>query len=71
MKRNNITLDSETKRFIQIKPPEKLPPVELTLEDKARVLEEFRQIFKREPDPEEIEELFIEELKLKNNIGSN
>lgn len=66
-----VIFDLVTKRFTQIDPPEKPPKVELTLEDKKRVIAEFRAIFNREPDQEEIEELFIEERKLKNNSGSN
>lgn len=43
----------------------KVPEVVLTEEDKRRVIEEFRDIMKREPTKAEIYELFLEDLKLK------
>lgn len=71
MRRNSVTLDPITKKFTQLDPPEKQPKVELTKEDKERVVKDFVEIMGRKPDQEEIEELFIEERKLKNNSGSN
>ena len=65
---SNVTLDPITKTFIQLNDPpkpEKQPKVELTEDDKKRVLGEFRRIFNREPDPDELEELYIEERKVK------
>jgi len=61
----NVLFDPMTKRFIQVKPAEKPPPIVLTLDDKERLIKEFRGIFNREPDGEEIEVLLTEELKLK------
>lgn len=48
----------------RVKKP-KLPEVELTEEDKRRLIEEFREIFKRQPTKAEIYELFLEETKLR------
>jgi len=69
IRKNSITFDRATKTFTQLDPPEKPVKVELTVEDKKRVIEEFRGLFNREPDEEEKEDLFLEELKLKRARG--
>lgn len=65
--KNTIIYDLATKKFTEIKPLPvvKPPPVELTPEEKSRLIAEFEEIFKREPGQEETLELFSEELKLK------
>lgn len=72
---NIISLDIRTKRFTNNYPnPRKQPRIELTDEDRQRVIAEFAEVMKREPTDEEKETLFIEERKLKQthlNIGSN
>lgn len=66
IKRNSITYDRITRKFTQLNPgPEKQPKVELTKADKKRVLEEFRELFNRDPSPDELDELYFEERKLK------
>lgn len=71
MKRNSVTLDPITKKFTQINPPEKLPKVELTEEDEERVVKQFRDIFNRDPSPDELLELYIEERKIKQEHLNN
>lgn len=58
--RKRVGLDPITKKFFRIDNP-KQPLLELTVEDKARVVSEFRTIFKREPDKDEIDDLYREE----------
>ena len=75
MRRNSISLDPITKRFTQVNdPPGRPHKIILTEEDKKRVLEEFRELFSREPDQDELEDLYVEERKVKrehlNNTGS-
>jgi len=64
-----IILDPITHKFTQINDPEKLPKIELTTADKAKVVKEFIEIFGRKPTKDEEEELYSEELKIKS--GSN
>jgi len=64
-RRNSMAYNPITKRFIEIDPPEKPPRVELTEEEKKKVIESFKEIIKREPTPDEVEELLSEELKIK------
>ena len=61
----NVALDPVTKKFIQLNDPPKPHKVELTLADKKRVIDEFKEVMGREPTEEEKEELFIEERKIK------
>lgn len=63
-----VVYDPVTKKFTQIDNPQvKEKPLEvvLTEEEKNRVIDAFKDIMEREPDQEEIEELFSEEVKLK------
>ena len=62
-----VIYDPITKRFTQVNNPVEVkpPPVVLAIEEKERVVREFKEIMEREPTKEEIDELFIEELKLK------
>jgi len=62
-----VIFDPITKKFTQLENPVKLRLLEvvLTEEEQHRVIAEFKDIFGREPVQEEIEELFIEERKLK------
>ena len=63
-----IMYDPATKRFTQVNDPPKVKPLEIVLTDKEkeRVIKEFIEVMEREPTQEEIEELFLEELKLKH-----
>lgn len=66
--RNIVIYDLASKKFTEIKPlppVAKPPPVELTEDEKNRLIAEFEEIFKREPDEEETQTLYEEELKLK------
>lgn len=66
IRRNSITFDPIAKKFTKVNdPPEKPLPVELTEEEKRSVIAEFKDIFGRSPNEAEIEELFLEEVKLK------
>lgn len=62
-----IILDPITKKFIQLNDPKPEKPVkiELTLAEKKRLVKEFVELFDRQPNEEEKETLFSEELKLK------
>ena len=62
---SNVSLDPITKTFIQQDPPEKQVKVELTIADKERVIEDFKEVMGRLPDEAEKESLFIEERKIK------
>ena len=64
-----VVYNPETKRFTQLNNPVEVkpPPVVLTNKEKEELIKEFKEIFKREPTEEEKEELFLEELKIKQN----
>ena len=49
-RKNSMILDPTTKRFTEVDPPEKQVVVELTEEDKIRVVKEFEEIMGRLPD---------------------
>lgn len=65
-----IILDPITKRFVQLNDPPKPHKVELTKQDKERVLEEFKEVMEREATEEEKEDLFREERKIKGGKGN-
>ena len=63
-----IILDSVTKKFTQLNDspkPEKQPKVELTEDDKAGLIADFKEVMGRPPDEAEKESLFVEERKIK------
>ena len=66
IRRNSVTFNPITKTFTQSAPPEKQPRVELTVAEKERLIGDFRDVFKRSPDEDEIETLFIEERKIRS-----
>ena len=66
-----VMLDPITKRFTQVNNPPNVRPLEVVLTngEKEKVIKEFREIFGREPTEAEKEELFLEELKIKQGIN--
>lgn len=64
-RKNSITLDPVTKTFAEVDPPSRPVKVELTKEDKERVIKDFVEVMKREPTEEEVETLLTEEKKIK------
>lgn len=62
---SNVSYDPITKKFTQVNDPPKEKPVELTEDDKERVIKDFKEVMGREPTEEEVEELLIEERKIK------
>lgn len=61
---NVITFDPETLTFTQNNPrPVKHHLMELTKEARTRVLTDFKAIFNREPDKDEVDELLREEFR--------
>lgn len=65
LRRNSITYNETTKIFTQLDPPEEKHRVELTEDDKARLIRDFVEVMKREPSEEEVLTLMVEEKKIK------
>lgn len=72
LRKNSITLDSVTKRFIQLNDPEpeRPPKVELTRAEKENLIKDFKEVMEREPTEEEKETMFVEERKLRGGKGN-
>lgn len=63
IRKNSITYNPLTKTFTQLEPVERQPLLELSEEARVRVIKDFREIFNREPDQEEVDELYREEFE--------
>jgi hypothetical protein len=63
----NVTLDIISRKFTQVHEPKHEKPLkmELTEEERKRVVRDFIELFDRPPSQKEKEELFIEERKIK------